>query len=97
MKFRWMAVATIMLVGLLFGAGSIAPRYVMAQNAPGVDRTLTAPGTGASAEQEGQNEAENASDTGASAEQEARNEVENASDTGTSAEHEAQNEVQSAP
>jgi hypothetical protein len=92
-----MTVVMIALVGLLFVAGSIAPRYAMAQNASGVDRALNAAGTGVSAEREGQNEVENASGTGAKAEHEAQNEVENATGTGAGAEHEAQNEVQSAP
>ena len=91
MKSRWMTVAVITLVGLLYVAGSIAPRYAMAQTSLGVDRALTAPGAGASADCEDQNEVENGTGTRASADHEGQNEAENGTDTGTSAEHEGQN------
>jgi hypothetical protein len=41
MRFDWKKVAMIMLVGLLFAAGPIAPRYAVAQNSPGVDNAVS--------------------------------------------------------
>jgi hypothetical protein len=41
MRFDWKKVAMIMLVGLLFAAGPIAPRHAVAQNAPGVDNAVS--------------------------------------------------------
>jgi hypothetical protein len=41
MRFNWKKVAMIMLVGLLFAAGPIAPRYAAAQNSPGVDNAVS--------------------------------------------------------
>jgi len=42
MRVDWKKVAMIMLVGLLFVAGPVAPRSAVAQNAPGVDKAQAA-------------------------------------------------------